>query len=122
MIRICLIVLVVFFIFVLALIHEENKTFDFEIASNSPYKNKLLKRDYTAFTCWLSCKERATVMCHYRGYFDTGNASRPSKFTFDPDVDKNCQQKSTKSYSNGYDRFVFYLITILIFGILNQVY
>ncbi|KDO16166.1 DNA/RNA non-specific endonuclease [Saprolegnia parasitica CBS 223.65] len=36
---------------------------------------------------------------------DVGNAKRPGSFYFDPNMPEGClQQKSTKAYSNGYDR------------------
>lgn len=76
---------------------------DLSFANQSPFQN-LLRRDYIGYTCWLSCVERAAILCFYLGYVDTGNASRPTSFTLDPIIDKNCQQKSTKAYGNGYDR------------------
>lgn len=78
-------------------------TYNLPFVNNSPFKT-LLRRDYTAFTCWLSCAERAAIMCFYLGYKDTGTAARPSSFTFDPAVDRSCQQLTTNAYSNGYDR------------------
>lgn len=72
----------------------------------SPFPN-LYQRNYTAFTCWLSCEDRATVLCHYMGFEDTGDAPRPSSFTFDPMVPRTCQQLTTGSYNsvqNGWDR------------------
>jgi len=72
----------------------------------SPFR-QLHRRDYSEFTCWLACSERATVMCHYFGFKDTGNAARPSSFSFDPQVSRDCQQKTTNSYASvyaGYDR------------------
>ena len=77
---------------------------------NNPEKNgfpNLYQRNYTGFTCWISCPDRATVMCHYKGFKDTGNAPRPSSFTYDPMVPRSCQQLSFKSYNliqNGWDR------------------
>lgn len=76
---------------------------------NNPAKTgflNLYKQDYIEFTCWLSCPDRATVMCHYKGTVDKGNAKRPTSFKFDPNVSKKCQQNSTKSYNsvkNGFD-------------------
>lgn len=77
-----------------------------EFFNFSPFPN-LHQRDYTAFKCWLSCDERATIMCHYMGFKDIGNAPRPSSFTFDPQVPRSCQQLTTNSYNsieNGWDR------------------
>ena len=80
--------------------------YNLEFFNFSPFPN-LYRRNYTAFTCWLSCKDRATVMCHYLGFEDTGNADRPSSFTYDPVVPRSCQQLTTGSYNsvkNGWDR------------------
>ena len=80
--------------------------FQLEFFNFSPF-HELLKREYTSFTCWLACSERATVMCHYMGFKDTGNAARPNAFSFDPIVSSDCQQKSNASYQSiqpGYDR------------------
>lgn len=84
--------------------------FHHEVRNNpKPISNQLsslYQRDYTAFTCWLSCQDRATVMCEYKGTKDVGNAKRPSKFNYDPVVGKECQQKSLKTYNsikNGWD-------------------
>lgn len=80
--------------------------YDLEFFNFSPFQT-LYRRDYTEFTCWLSCSDRATVMCHYLGFEDNGNAARPSSFTFDPKVERSCQQLSTGSYNsvvNGWDR------------------
>lgn len=71
----------------------------------SPFP-ELYRRNFTVFTCWLSCKDRATVMCHYMGFEDQGNADRPSSFTYDPIVPRTCQQNSTATYNsvqNGWD-------------------
>ena len=77
--------------------------YDLDFTNNSPFQN-LLRRDYTAFTCWLSCAERAAIMCFYLGYKDTGNAARPTSFYLDKSVNSSCQQFNTNAYSNGYDR------------------
>lgn len=97
MYRVCL--ALAFPIFLSAFITDYNLNF----TNNSPFKS-LLRRDYTAFTCWLSCEERAAIMCFYIGYKDTGSAARPTSFTIDKAVDRNCQQFTTNPYSNGYDR------------------
>lgn len=80
-------------------------TYNLGFYNYSPFPT-LLRRDYTAFRCWLSCAERAAIMCFYLGYKDTGNAVRPSSFTFDPAVDRSCQQLTTAAYSSGYDRYL----------------
>lgn len=64
----------------------------------------LLKKDYEGFTLWLDCKERAAVKFRYNAQRDAGNQPRLEKFSFDPDVPRECQQLSTKGYGNNYDR------------------
>ena len=98
MFRVCMI-----FALLPLLISAFINNYNLDFTNKSPFKN-LLRRDYMAFTCWLSCAERAAVMCFYLGYKDNGNASRPTSFTFDPAVNKTCQQTQTVAYSNGYDR------------------
>ena len=66
--------------------------------------NALLEKHYEGFTLWLDCKERAAVKFRYNAQRDTGNEPRREKFTFDPDVPRECQQTSTKGYGNNYDR------------------
>lgn len=88
-------------------------TYNLPFYNGSPFTS-LTRRDYTAFTCWLSCTERAAIMCFYLGYKDTGNAARPSSFTFDPAVSANCQQTKTTAYSNGYDRYKLTSIYFLV--------
>lgn len=69
-----------------------------------PSGNRLLRLDYEGFTVWLDCAERAPVKFRYNAQRDIGDAKRYKKFLLDPDVPGNCQQTSTKSYGNGYDR------------------
>lgn len=79
---------------------------DLDFFNLSPFYD-LSRRNFNGFTCWLSCSERATVMCHYIGLKDEGNAERPSSFNYDPVVSRDCQQKSTSSYQSvheGWDR------------------
>lgn len=85
------------------LISSTSKTPSLLFTNKSPFKN-LTRRDYVGFTCWISCADRATVMCFYFGQKDTGNASRPTTFTYDPKVNKTCQQLTSAAYSHGYDR------------------
>jgi len=74
---------------------------EFHFVNLSPFR-QLHRRDFSEFTCWLSCSERATVLCHYFGFPDHGNVKRPSGFTFDKKVLRDCQQLSTKSYNSTY--------------------
>lgn len=92
----------------LPLLIASNFTPDYELEffNFSPFPD-LYRRDYIAFTCWLSCKDRATVMCYYMGFEDVGDANRPSNFLYDPGVTRTCQQNSTGTYNsvqNGWDR------------------
>jgi endonuclease G len=67
-------------------------------------QNELLKVDYEGFTLWLDCKERAAVKFHYNVQSDTGSEPRRENFSFDPNLPRECQQTSTKSYGHNYDR------------------
>lgn len=69
-----------------------------------PLGNRLLRLDYEGFTIWLDCAERAPVKFRYNAKRDEGDAKRYKKFLLDPDVPENCQQYTSKSYGNGYDR------------------
>lgn len=64
----------------------------------------ILKLDYEGFTIWLDCKERAPIKFRYNAQHDAGNEPRASDFELDPNVPKECQQLSAKSYGKGYDR------------------
>lgn len=64
----------------------------------------LLKLDYEGFTLWLDCKERAPVKFRYNAQRDSADFERSESFTYDPYVPRECQQTSTGSYGNGYDR------------------
>ena len=90
-----------------------DQNYQLSFINNSPHKT-LLTRKYLAFTCWLDCSLRATVMCFYIGYKDVGTATRPSNFQLDPVVHKSCQQFTTVSYqsalptnvSTAFDRYL----------------
>lgn len=73
------------------------------VTKNSQH-GELLKREYEGFTVWLDCAERAAVKFLYNAQRDTGNEPRRDKFSFDPEVPRECQQTSTKGYGNHYDR------------------
>jgi len=68
----------------------------------------LIELNYEGFTVWLDCSKRGAVKFRYNAQRDTGNFKRSSKFYLDPNVPKECQQYSGKSYkaANGskYDR------------------
>ena len=67
-------------------------------------EDQLLEKHYEGFTLWLDCKERAAVKFRYNAQRDNGNEPREEKFTLDPDVPKDCQQKNGKTYGKKYDR------------------
>jgi len=68
--------------------------------------NNLLRLDYESFTVWLDCKKRAAIKFRYTAQRDTGRLKRHKKFHLDPNVPKECQQKSFRGYGKGkdYDR------------------
>ncbi len=68
--------------------------------------NNLLRLDYTGFTVWLDCKKRAAVKFRYVAQRDSGRLKRHKKYHLDPNVPKECQQKSFRGYGKGkgYDR------------------
>ncbi len=70
----------------------------------SPTSNRILKLNYEGFTLWLDCKRRGAIKFSYNAHHDTGSFKRNSRFFLDPNVPSECQQNSTKPYSNGYDR------------------
>lgn len=74
------------------------------IEEKDPSGKRVLRLDYEGFTIWLDCRERAPIKFRYNAQRDNGDAKRYNKFLFDPDVPEECQQTSTKSYGNGYDR------------------
>lgn len=59
----------------IAIRQEFTPEYSLEFYNFSPFQS-LYKREYTAFTCWLSCEARATVLCHYMGFEDVGDAPR----------------------------------------------
>jgi endonuclease G len=68
--------------------------------------NNILRLDYESFTVWLDCKKRAAIKFRYTAQRDTGRLKRHTKFHLDPNVPKECQQKSFRGYGKGkgYDR------------------
>jgi len=67
----------------------------------------LIELNYEGFTVWLDCSKRGAVKFRYNAQRDTGNFKRSNQFHLDPNVPKECQQDSAKSYkSKGkkYDR------------------
>lgn len=58
----------------------------------------LIRLDYEGFTVWLDCEKRGAVKFRYNAQRDTGNFKRSSKFYLDPNVPKDCQQYSGKTY------------------------
>jgi len=81
----------------------------FSKSAYSTEKNgKLTRLDYEGFTVWLDCSKRGAVKFRYNAQRDTGNYKRHGSFFLDPQVPKECQQYSGKTYkaANGskYDR------------------
>lgn len=89
------------FLIALPLMIGSNFTPDYQLEFfNFSIFPELYRRDYTAFTCWLSCKDRLTVMCHYMGFPDEENHPRNQSFAKDPLVPATCQQTSTATYNS----------------------
>jgi endonuclease G len=65
---------------------------------------KLLQLNYEGFTVWLDCGKRSAMKFQYNAQHDTGNEARAKSFKLDPNVPKECQQTSTKSYGQDYVR------------------
>ena len=60
-----------------------------------------LSLDYGGFRLLYDCDLKSAIRFEYKLDRDKGNFSRPSTFTFDPNLSKNCsQQKSTNSYAS----------------------
>ena len=60
-----------------------------------------LSLDYGGFRLLYDCDLKSAIRFEYVVDRDTGNFSRPSTFTFDPNLSKNCsQQQSTNSYAS----------------------
>ncbi|GFO72618.1 endonuclease G, mitochondrial [Bathymodiolus japonicus methanotrophic gill symbiont] len=71
------------------------------------HRQDLMKLDYEGFTIWLDCQKRGAVKFRYNAQRDTGNFKRSSRFYLDPNVPKECQQYSAKTYKakdQRYDR------------------
>jgi len=65
----------------------------------------LMRLDYEGFTVWLDCEKRGAVKFRYNAQRDTGNFKRSSSFYLDPNVPKECQQYSAKSYKKKGQRY-----------------
>ncbi|KDO23272.1 hypothetical protein SPRG_20994 [Saprolegnia parasitica CBS 223.65] len=73
--------------------------------STTPSVHDIRTLKYTAYELTYDCKERTALRWFYVMGKDVGNAKRPGSFYEDPNMPEGClQQKSTKAYSNGYDR------------------
>ena len=79
-----------------------------ETPQQSSVKANQLSLDYGGFKLLYDCDLKSAIRFEYTLDRDTGNFSRPSTFTFDPNLSKNCsQQQSTNSYASvvaGWDR------------------
>jgi endonuclease G len=67
-----------------------------------------LSIDYGGFKLLYDCDLKSAIRFEYKLEKDTGNFSRPTTFTLDPNLSKNCgQQLTTSSYAtvvSGWDR------------------
>ena len=52
----------------------------------------------------MDCEKRGAVKFRYNAQHDTGSAKRSDSFYLDPNVPAECQQTTTKTYGNDYDR------------------
>ncbi|KAF0687832.1 hypothetical protein As57867_020409, partial [Aphanomyces stellatus] len=60
---------------------------------------------HNGYSLLFNCAERSAHRWNYTLNKDKNSSTqRPSSFYVDPNVAEECQQKSTKAYSNGYDR------------------
>ncbi|SJM90690.1 DNA/RNA endonuclease G, NUC1 [Crenothrix polyspora] len=75
-----------------------------EFRTNPAKAGKLIKLNYEGFTIWLDCSRHGAVKFQYNAQRDTGKAPRNDKFFLDPNVPKECQQKTAKAYGHNYDR------------------
>ena len=77
-------------------------------SEQSPFPAIQLTLDYGGFRLLYDCDLKSAIRFEYKLDRDTGNFSRPSTFSFDPNLSKNCgQQLSTNSYASvvsGWDR------------------
>ena len=83
---------------------QSNTVFTDSKSRQTPQAGNLLKLDYEGFTVWLDCEKRGAMKFQYNAQHDTGNVARAKNFKLDPNVPVECQQTSTKSYGQGYDR------------------
>lgn len=75
-----------------------------DIRFKSPQSGQIIKLNYPGFTLWLDCNRRGAIKFQYNAQHDTGKAKRYDKFFLDPNVPKECQQKTAKAYGRNYDR------------------
>ena len=61
--------------------------------------------DYEGFTVWVGCEKRGAVKFQYNAQRDTGNFKRESSFYYDPNLPKDCQQTSTRTYKEKGQRY-----------------
>ena len=78
------------------------------VARAGPSGHWIIDQDYNGFRLIYDCTDRTALHYRYTLQADTGNAARPSSFTFDPTLPAGClQQTSTASYESvhpGYAR------------------
>ena len=71
----------------------------------SPTAAEIKRLDYEGFSIWLDCTKRGAIKFRYNAQRDQGELKRHNRFYFDPDVPKECQQTSTKSYKQEGERY-----------------
>jgi endonuclease G, mitochondrial len=84
------------------LVSSQNTTTETRISSTA---NRFDHLSYKHYELEFDCKEKAAVRWSYTlTPQEDGQAKRPRGFYYDPNYPQSCQQLSTKSYGDGYDR------------------
>ena len=73
--------------------------------SLSSHASEIKQINYEGFTVWVDCEKRGAVKFQYNAQRDTGNFKRKSSFYYDPDLPKDCQQTSTRTYKEKGQRY-----------------
>lgn len=79
-------------------------TSDIQMKRVTKISTNRLQISNDGYTVWIDCEKRLPYKFRYNAQRDRGNFKRLHDFKLDPDIPKNCNQKSSKSYKNGYDR------------------
>ncbi len=73
--------------------------------SLSSHASEIKQINYEGFTVWVDCEKRGAVKFQYNAQHDTGNFKRKKSFYYDPDLPKDCQQTSTRTYKEKGQRY-----------------